>query len=65
MRSLKVEELDLVAGAGVEAAPSKDKGNNGWGNGIDTTNAGSDDGATADSKLADPGGFPNGKFDGR
>jgi hypothetical protein len=31
------------------------KGNNGWGNGAEGTNAGSDDGATADSKLPESG----------
>lgn len=51
MRTLKVEELSLVAGAGdVAPASSKDKGNNGWGNGADSTNAGSDAGGTAPSK---------------
>lgn len=29
------------------------KGNNGWGNGPDTTNPGSPHGATADSKMSD------------
>jgi hypothetical protein len=65
MRTLKSEELNLVAGAATDAPSSKDKGNNGWGNGIDTTNPGSPAGGTAESKLANPEGFPNGKFDGR
>jgi len=37
MRSLKTEELDLVAGAGVEpTSTKKEKGNNGLGNGDQT-----------------------------
>lgn len=44
-------ELDtVVAGCGCEP----EKGNNGWGNGADGTNAGSDEGPTALSKLGDP-----------
>lgn len=50
MRSLKTEELNLVAGAACEVAPSK-KGNNGWGNGAEGITPGSCEGATAGSKL--------------
>jgi hypothetical protein len=66
MRTLKSEQMCLVAGGDPGGgSPTKDKGDNGWGNGIDTTNSGSDDGGTAPSKSANPEGFPNGKFDGR
>jgi len=44
MRSLTSEELVLVVG-GCE------KGNNGWGNGAEGTNNGSDEGGTAGSKI--------------
>jgi hypothetical protein len=40
MRTLKIEELELVAGAGIDAAPLK-KGNNGLGNGDQTAPGGS------------------------
>ena len=57
MRTLKTEELTLVAGAGTEPGSTKDgdgggdeKGNNGWGNGPDATNPGSFSGATEGSK---------------
>lgn len=33
------------------ACGSQSKGNNGWGNGGDTTNAGSDNGGTKDTKV--------------
>jgi len=55
MRNLNVEELQLIAGGGDEAGEgngSKLKGNNGWGNGADPSNAGSDEGGTAPSKTA-------------
>lgn len=45
----------VVAGTGDCGCPppeGKVKGNNGWGNGADPTNPGSDNGATAASKLA-------------
>ena len=52
---------------GCEPDPNEDvKGNNGWGNGPDTTNAGSFSGATAPSKSSN--GAVNGrhpKFEGR
>ena len=42
MRTLKTEELELVAGAGVPAAPTKKQGeNNGLGNGDQTAPGGS------------------------
>jgi hypothetical protein len=40
-----------------------EKGNNGWGNGADTTNAGSDDGKTSVTKVVN--GPANDKFLGR
>jgi len=40
MRTLKTEELELVAGAGIDPHPSK-KGNNGLGNGDQTAPGGS------------------------
>jgi len=46
MRSLTSEELVLVVG-GCEP----EKGNNGWGNGAEGTNNGSDEGGTAGSKI--------------
>jgi len=55
MRNLNVEELQPIAGGGDEAGEgnsSKLKGNNGWGNGADPSNAGSDEGGTAPSKTA-------------
>jgi hypothetical protein len=45
---------------GCEPAP---KGNNGWGNGADTTNSGSYSGATKDTKSAN--GPATDKFEGR
>lgn len=39
------------------------KGNNGWGNGADTTNSGSFSGATAETKSVN--GPANDKFEGR
>lgn len=45
--------LDTVV-AGYDCPDVNVKGNNGWGNGADPTNAGSDEGATALSKLGDP-----------
>lgn len=68
MRTLKTEELALVAGAGVEPASTKNpKGNNGWGNGAEGTNAGSDSGGTASSKSDEalPSGPGPAKFDTR
>ena len=51
MRSLTIEELKQIAGGASENAnSSKDKGNNGWGNGADGTNAGSFSGGTDPSK---------------
>lgn len=55
MRKLNVEEMDLVAGAGdpccsKECPEPTKKGNNGWGNGAEGTNPGSDKGGTAGSK---------------
>lgn len=50
------DALDQVV-AGTDYCPppeAKVKGNNGWGNGADPINAGSDEGATAASKLGNP-----------
>lgn len=54
MRNLTIEELKQIAGgvAG-EDNPSASKANNGWGNGAEGTNAGSDNGGTAPSKSAE------------
>ena len=58
MRTLKSEELKLVAG-GCPPCPTpedpKPKGNNGWGNGAEGINNGSDNGSTASSKLPEAG----------
>jgi hypothetical protein len=64
MRTLTSEELVHVAG-GCECECEKQKCNNGWGNGIDCTNNGSDNGGTADTKLANPEGYEWRKFEGR
>ena len=51
MRTLNTQELTLVSGGGDECPPpAPEKGNNGWGNGADPTNAGSFSGGTAPSK---------------
>lgn len=58
MRTLQIEELELVAGGdagGVPNGESTKKANNGWGNGAEGINNGSDDGATAESKLTESG----------
>jgi len=55
MRNLTHEELKQIAGGGDAAGDgnsSKLKGNNGWGNGADPSNPGSDEGGTAPSKTA-------------
>ena len=56
MRDLSKEELAFVAGGegGGEPTPPA-KGNNGWGNGAEGTNNGSDEGGTAASKTAERG----------
>jgi hypothetical protein len=71
MRTLLEKELELVAGAGrchCDCHPRR-KGNNGWGNGAEGTNPGSDEGGTAGSKSDEswePGDGPRpGKFDER
>jgi hypothetical protein len=55
MRSLNAEELLQVSGGWVNEPPKGGKkkgpkGNNGWGNGAEGTNPGSNSGATAGSK---------------
>lgn len=55
MRTLTVEELKHIAGGGSadgmgNSSKNPEKGNNGWGNGADPTNAGSFSGGTAPSK---------------
>ena len=55
MRNLTIEELKQIAGGapGEGAENSQSTKNNGWGNGAEGTNNGSDDGGTAPSKLAE------------
>ena len=60
MRTLKVEELDLVAGAGVEPTPAK-KGNNGLGNGDQTAPGGSGPNNGAENNGDNAGGSQGGK----
>jgi|JI8StandDraft_1071087.scaffolds.fasta_scaffold512903_1 hypothetical protein len=60
---LLVTSLGSAAFACGDGSCDPVKGNNGWGNGADTTNAGSDDGATAVTKSVN--GPANGKFTGR
>jgi hypothetical protein len=50
MRTLSEQELYVVAGGWPNEPPSP-SGNNGWGNGAEGTNPGSDDGGTAGSKI--------------
>lgn len=51
MRELEVTEIDMVYGGGGCNPPGQGpKGNNGWGNGADPSNPGSDKGGTAPSK---------------
>ena len=63
MRKLMTEELEQVSG-GTGDVPVK--GNNGWGNGAEGINPGSDEGGTAGSKFdehydpADPNEGPQG-----
>lgn len=55
MRNLNLEELKFVSGGWENGEPpgiSGVFGNNGWGNGSDPSNPGSDDGLTAPSKTA-------------
>jgi hypothetical protein len=47
---LMIEQLEERIAPGVVT-----KGNNGWGNGAEGTNNGSDEGGTADSKLPESG----------
>ena len=67
MRVLTNEELSKVSGAGEECPPTLAKGNNGWGNGAEGINNGSDEGATASSKIDEsiPGGPGPAKFSTR
>jgi hypothetical protein len=58
MRSLKTEELELVAG-GAPNPESTKRADNGWGNGAEGTNNGSDEGGTAGSKLPESGAQQN------
>ena len=65
MRTLKAEELLIVSGGlgdpvpVPEPEPDPVKGNNGWGNGAEGINNGSDEGATAGSKLPEAGEHKN------
>ncbi len=57
MRNLTIEELKQIAGGGDadgigNSSKNPEKGNNGWGNGSDPSNPGSDNGGTAPSKMA-------------
>lgn len=74
VKMTKVQLDQVVAGTYVCPPPpeQKVKGNNGWGNGPDTTNPGSFSGATAPSKSTNssiPGGgineAPQARFTGR
>lgn len=58
MRNLMTEELALVSGGGEPPPPEVPKGNNGWGNGAEGTNPGSDEGGTAGTKSDES--VPNG-----
>ncbi|MGH8809975.1 MAG: hypothetical protein ACREX0_19035 [Noviherbaspirillum sp.] len=52
-KKMSSEALDqIVAGTDYCPPPEPLKGNNGWGNGADPSNPGSDNGLTAPSKLA-------------
>jgi len=54
MRNLTIEELKQIAGGATPASDvSASKADNGWGNGAEGTNAGSDNGLTAPSKTAE------------
>lgn len=53
MRNLTIEELKQIAGGAEGENHSQSTKNNGWGNGRDGNTPGSDDGATAPSKMAD------------
>ena len=62
MRTLKTEELELVAGAGVEpASTKKEKGNNGLGNGDQNAPGGSGPNNGAENNVNDAGGTQGGK----
>lgn len=72
VKMTKVELDQVVAGTYVCPPEENLKGNNGWGNGPDTTNPGSFSGATAPSKSTNssiPGGgineAPQERFTGR
>jgi len=58
---LSLSLAPAAVACGCEEEP--EKGNNGWGNGPDTTNAGSDSGATAVTKSVN--GLGADKFDGK
>jgi hypothetical protein len=65
MRTLKTEELAMVAGGDPGGVPpSTKRADNGWGNGPDSTNSGSFSGGTVSSKEdnTDPGGPGPEKF---
>lgn len=72
VKMTKVQLDQVVAGTYVCPPEEKVKGNNGWGNGPDTTNPGSFSGATEPSKSSNssiPGGgineAPQARFTGR
>lgn len=49
---MSTEKLDQVVAGTFTETPTTTKGNNGWGNGADGTNAGSFAGPTSPSKIA-------------
>lgn len=50
---LVIEQLEERIAPGVCGCECNEKGNNGWGNGAEGTNNGSDEGGTASSKTAE------------
>lgn len=61
--SASFAEGDTGGGGGCVSECEPDKGNNGWGNGPDSTNAGSNSGGTAETKSVN--GLGSDKFDGK
>jgi hypothetical protein len=59
MRTLQIDELSEVSGGWETEPPPEDtKGNNGWGNGADSTNNGSFSGGTDPSKSTNSSSGP-------
>ena len=62
MRTLKTEELELVAGAGIEpTSTKKESGNNGLGNGDQNAPGGSALHNGAENNISNAGGTQGGK----